>query len=129
MARTSRGFEVTAAPRGHVVTLLTSHPEAVDGLREGPAPDEHWSLQRFRTFDDLHERMQALLSPGGFDVLVHCAAVSDYRAAGVYAPADGTSFDEKSNRAYSPSKLVDRITNATPSAAAHGRTPNSRVIP
>lgn len=96
--RTGASIALCARQRGHGVTLLTSHPEAVDGLSEGaPPPAEGWSIHRFRTFDDLHERMQSLLSSGGFDVLVHCAAVSDYRAAGIYAPAQGTSFDEKAS--------------------------------
>ena len=54
-------------------------------------------MRRFRTFDDLQENMRSLLSSGSFDVLIHCAAVSDYRAAGIYAPADGTSFDAKAS--------------------------------
>jgi phosphopantothenoylcysteine synthetase/decarboxylase len=94
--RTGASIALCTHQRGHAVTLLTSHPEAVDTLCEDASPPgEGWSLQRFRTFDDLHERMQSLLSSGGFDVLIHCAAVSDYRAAGIYAPAEGTSFDEK----------------------------------
>src|SRR5262245_20981136 len=93
--RTGAAIALCAHERGHPVTLLTSHPEAVDALREGAALAERWSLCRFRTFDDLHEHMQSLLATGEYDELVHCAAVSDYRAAGVYAPADGTHFDEK----------------------------------
>jgi phosphopantothenoylcysteine synthetase/decarboxylase len=93
--RTGASLALCAHQRGHAVTLLTSHPEAVDGLCEGAPPTEGWSLIRFRTFDDLHELMQGLLPAGGFDALVHCAAVSDYRAAGIFAPADGTTFEEK----------------------------------
>jgi len=95
--RTGASIALCAARRGHAVTLLTSHPEAVGELSEGAPPAEGWSLIRFRTFDDLHELMQSLLPAGGFDALVHCAAVSDYRATGVYAPAEGTSFDEKAS--------------------------------
>src|SRR5262245_47428991 len=93
--RTGASIALCAHQRGHTVTLLTSHPEAVDGLREGAPPTENWSMIRFRTFDDLHELMKSLLPDEGFDVLVHCAAVSDYRAAGIYAPVEGTHFDEK----------------------------------
>jgi len=94
--RTGAAIALCAHERGHTVTLLTSHPEAVEALREGAAPlAERWSLRRFSTFDDLHARMQALLPSGEYDALVHCAAVSDYQAAGVYAPADHTHFNEQ----------------------------------
>ena len=43
--------------------------------------------------------------------------------------AIGTSRDEKSKSAYNPSKLVERITNAAPDAAAHGVTRNNRTAP
>jgi phosphopantothenoylcysteine synthetase/decarboxylase len=50
----------------------------------------------------LFEELQGLLaeeithhSP---DVIIHCAAVSDYRAAGVYAPQSGTWFHAESGR-------------------------------
>jgi len=95
--RTGASIALCACDRGHSVTLLTSHPEAVESLHQGPPPAAGWSLHRFHTFDDLQENLQSLLSAGNFDVLIHCAAVSDYRAAGIYAPADGTSFDEKAS--------------------------------
>src|SRR5262249_50721825 len=46
---------------------------------------------------------------GGFDAVIHCAAVSDYQASGVYAPAQGTRFDA-GQRAWegSPPRLLDR---------------------
>jgi phosphopantothenoylcysteine synthetase/decarboxylase len=106
---------LAAHRRGHAVTLLTSHPEAVDRLRRPDTVlDERWSLRRFRTFDDLHERMQSLLQfrgQGGVDVLIHCAAVSDYRAAGIFAPAAGTRFDDQEHTwhaAPAAPTLVDR---------------------
>src|SRR3954453_11832205 len=82
--RTGAAIALCTHQRGHAVTLLTSHPEAVDALSERP-PAGRWSMIHFRTFDDLHELLQSLLPAGGFDALVHCAAVSDYRATGVYA--------------------------------------------
>jgi phosphopantothenoylcysteine synthetase/decarboxylase len=89
--RTGAALALEAHRRGHRVTLLTSHPEA-----GGPQPGgERWLLHSFRTFDDLRERMQALLQGGGFDALIHCAAVSDYRSAGIYAPAPDTHFVEE----------------------------------
>jgi phosphopantothenoylcysteine synthetase/decarboxylase len=105
--RTGATIALEAHRRGHHVTLLTSHPEAV-----GAAPGgERWSLQRFRTFDDLQDRMQALLKGGGCDALIHCAAVSDYRSASVYAPAPHTHFAEEDATWHSASgvpALIDR---------------------
>ena len=92
--RTGAAIALEAHRRGHAVTLLTSHPEAVE---RQPA-DERWSLQRFRTFDDLHERLRALVQGGGLDAVVHCAAVSDYLPAGVYAPAPHTRFRPEDGR-------------------------------
>jgi len=40
--------------------------------------DERWSVWRYRTFEDLQARMAELIGKGGFDVVIHCAAVSDY---------------------------------------------------
>src|SRR4051812_36875891 len=80
--RTGATIALCARRRGHAVTLLTSHPEAVEALAEGSPPTgEEWSLRRFRAFDDLQEGMRSLLQNGSFDAVVHCAAVSDYRVA------------------------------------------------
>jgi phosphopantothenate-cysteine ligase/phosphopantothenoylcysteine decarboxylase/phosphopantothenate--cysteine ligase len=91
--RTGASIALQAHDRGHQVTLLTSHPEAVADLRETGAPiSDRWLIRRYRTFEDLQGRMGELIGAGGFDVIVHSAAVSDYTSAGVYAPARGTRF-------------------------------------
>jgi len=91
--RTGAAIALHAHQCGHRVTLLTSHPEAVVEVRAG-AQDlaERWMLRPFSTFDDLSQHMSALVKSGAFNVVVHCAAVSDYLSAGVYAPAPGTRF-------------------------------------
>ncbi|HZT82380.1 MAG TPA: phosphopantothenoylcysteine decarboxylase [Gemmataceae bacterium] len=106
--RTGAAVAREAHRRGHAATLLTSHPEAV----EGPPPAERWAVLRYDTFDDLHAHM-ARLTPGGtFDAIIHCAAVSDYRAAGVYGPAAHTRFRPEDGTWESltdePPALVDR---------------------
>ena len=92
--RTGAQIAAEAFERGHAVTLLTSHPEvltSVPGLRARQAPD--WRVRPYRTFEELETLMAASITDGGFDAVIHAAAVSDYRVTGVYAPEGGTHFD------------------------------------
>lgn len=77
--RTGGRIATTASNRGHAVTLLTSHPEVVANSR-----GDKLELQTYRTFDELEQLLDQLVRSGGFDVVIHVAAVSDYRSAGVY---------------------------------------------
>lgn len=96
--RTGAATALAAQRRGHAVTLLTSHPEAVTSLCDGEPPAERWAVRRYKTFEDLQSLMSELIPGGGFDAVVHCAAVSDYLSAGVYAPAPGTGFRPEDGR-------------------------------
>jgi phosphopantothenoylcysteine synthetase/decarboxylase len=96
--RTGATIALRAWDRGHAVTLLTSHPDVVADLRPGPPPGERWRLEPYRTFDDLHGLMAGNIGGGGLGAIVHCAAVSDYLAAGVFGAADGTAFDQATGR-------------------------------
>jgi phosphopantothenoylcysteine synthetase/decarboxylase len=97
--RTGAAIALHAHDRGHAVTLLTSHPEAVAGLRLDPASlGERWAAIRYRTFEDLQREMEARISGGALDAVIHCAAVSDYLAAGVYAPDSRTHFRPEDGR-------------------------------
>jgi phosphopantothenoylcysteine synthetase/decarboxylase len=80
------------------VTLLSAHPELVALLRGSPSPEERWTCDRYHTFADFKGRLSNCLSSGRFHVLIHCAAVSDYEAAGIYAPAPGTHFNPEDSR-------------------------------
>jgi phosphopantothenoylcysteine synthetase/decarboxylase len=92
--RTGAALALHARRLGHSVTLLSSHPEAVADLRPPDADLSHgWTATRYRTFDDLQDLMSRHVPSGRFDAIIHCAAVSDYLSAGVYAPATGTAFD------------------------------------
>jgi phosphopantothenate---cysteine ligase (CTP) len=98
---------------GHTVTLLTSHPEAVaEVVPQAPIPQERWALRVYRTFEDLRELMQSAIRKEDQDVVIHCAAVSDYLSAGIFAPEQGTHFDERTGSWHSSGpespKLVDR---------------------
>jgi phosphopantothenoylcysteine synthetase/decarboxylase len=88
--RTGAAIALAALARGHRVTLLTSHPDAL----ELPGPEvAGWSMFRYRTFDDLRQEMADALHTNTPDVLVHSAAVSDYLSAGAYAPDSHTRFE------------------------------------
>jgi phosphopantothenoylcysteine synthetase/decarboxylase len=92
--RTGAALAVHAHRLGHGVTLLTSHPEAAAGAWGGAAPtDERWRQVVYSTFVDLQNLMSRHVGAGRPDVVIHCAAVSDYLSAGIYAPAPGTRFD------------------------------------
>jgi phosphopantothenate---cysteine ligase (CTP) len=93
--RTGAAIALAAHARGHRVTLLTSHPDAVEQPSAGP---EGWSLIRYRTFDDLRSCMADSLLRMAPDALIHTAAVSDYLAHGIYAPDERTHFESASGR-------------------------------
>lgn len=102
--RTGAALALHAQGRGHAVTLLTSHPETVP-----KPPGERWAMLPYTTFDDLRNFMAQLIGPGGYDAVVHCAAVSDYLSAGVYSPAEGTRFEVTTSRWEGmPPALTDR---------------------
>jgi phosphopantothenoylcysteine synthetase/decarboxylase len=96
--RTGAGIALEAHRRGHEVTLLTSHPEVIPELGAGAHLAMRWHLFPYRTFDELHALMREKIAGRPLDAVVHCAAVSDYLAAGIYAPAPGTRFFERSGR-------------------------------
>lgn len=85
-----------AQRRGHDVHLLTSHPDLAIPITTGQGGS--WSVSQFRTFDELHELMEAQIVAGAFHTIIHCAAVSDFRLAGIFAPTAGTSFNHALGR-------------------------------
>jgi phosphopantothenoylcysteine synthetase/decarboxylase len=112
--RTGAAIAIHAHQRGHTVTLLTSHPEVVAGMSGLPTDESarsRWNLLSYKTFDDLENMMARLIAwepealarderacasgYRAFDAVIHCAAVSDYRSAGIYAPGAGTRFDSE----------------------------------
>jgi phosphopantothenate---cysteine ligase (CTP) len=106
--RTGARVALAGHRRGHRVTLLTSHPEAVRDLAPGFAPAAGtWTVKPYRTFDDLRDAMESELTGGGYDVLIHAAAVSDYELAGVFVPAPGTAFDAATGRWTGDARLAD----------------------
>lgn len=91
--RTGTRIALQAHQRGHSVHLLTSHPQVVRELApEGLSRCGDWTVSTFRTFDELDDLMARNIRDASPDAVIHCAAVSDYHAVGVYAPAPGTYF-------------------------------------
>ncbi len=83
--RTGASIAVEAHGRGHRVTLLTSHPDTVAQIG-GLLADARWRLETYATFADLHQAMERHIGGEAYDAVIHRAAVSDYLAAGVFAP-------------------------------------------
>lgn len=86
--RTGANIAVEGATRGHQVKLLTSHPEVV-----GPTPG--LTVRAYHTFEELAALMAEEIVGGGYDAVIHSAAVSDYHSGGVYAasgPFDGKTL-------------------------------------
>jgi len=106
--KTGASIALAAWRRGHCVRLLTSHPAVVPDLATTMSafPDERWAVEAYRTFDDLHGLLESHVRDKGLDAIMHAAAVSDYRAAGIFAPDEGTRFDPKNGAIQG--RFVDR---------------------
>jgi phosphopantothenoylcysteine synthetase/decarboxylase len=61
-------------------------------------PGERLAIRPYQTFDDLTTLMQSEVRAGGYDVVCHSAAVSDYLPAGAFAPARGTFFNARTGQ-------------------------------
>lgn len=70
------------AKQGDMVTLLASTPDIVPAFAR-------LHLVRFLTFDDLYKKMQELITNENYDVVIHSAAVSDYKVDGVFVKGEG----------------------------------------
>lgn len=104
--RTGAGIAARAHARGHVVCLLTSHPDAVPA----PVGSPTWRLDTYRTFEDLEALLERELKNNLFDAVVHAAAVNDYLLAGAYVPGPDTHFDKSARTLSSsagPAQLID----------------------
>ncbi len=109
--RTGTAIALHAHERGHTVTLLTSHPEAIAELQPASSLISRWTVLRYDTFEDLQNLMAERIKSSPLDAVIHSAAVSDYLAGGIYAPAPGTRFDPECSQWQSdlpPPALLDR---------------------
>ena len=82
--------------RGHDLTVLTS---SADTLSELPTHQSgRTALLGYETVDDLLTLLPQVLQSVAPDAVVHAAAVSEYKAAGVFTPAPGTTFHTRVRR-------------------------------
>jgi phosphopantothenoylcysteine synthetase/decarboxylase len=88
--RTGAAIALEAHRRGHEVALATSHPDTVAHLG---TLAERWRCQTYVIFHDLQSVMEGEIRVALPDAVIHCAAVSDYLPAGVFAPAADCRFD------------------------------------
>jgi phosphopantothenoylcysteine synthetase/decarboxylase len=74
---------------GHNVILLTSSPDLVLH-RSVPDISTEGSLAvvAYKTYDDLLAKMEYAVRNNRFDLIVHSAAVSDYKVVGTYVPCE-----------------------------------------
>jgi phosphopantothenate-cysteine ligase/phosphopantothenoylcysteine decarboxylase/phosphopantothenate--cysteine ligase len=89
--RTGANIALEARQRGHHVHFLASDLSLLPA-----AHDALFTAQRYRTFDDLHDAMRQAIENDKVDVVIHSAAVSDYRVEGVFAPDVDTYFRQES---------------------------------
>jgi phosphopantothenate-cysteine ligase/phosphopantothenoylcysteine decarboxylase/phosphopantothenate--cysteine ligase len=82
--KTGGRIALAAHARDHSVTLVTSHPEVLTELQPQLPNNAHWTMERYRTFDELEALLDREVRTGQYDAIIHVAAVSDYRSAGVY---------------------------------------------
>src|SRR5437016_1126431 len=72
--RTGARIALEARRRGHSVSLLTSHPEALGELPKDLPQVERWLVHAYRTFEDLRGLMAEQIRNGTFDAVIHSAA-------------------------------------------------------
>lgn len=109
--RTGANIALEACRRGHHVHLLASDPGVLRPEVAAALPPERWKVERYRTFDDLHDAMQRAIEGSTVDAVIHSAAVSDYRVEGVFAPDTGSRFCPESRTwegSGAPARMVDR---------------------
>ncbi|AKC83525.1 hypothetical protein IMCC26134_13435 [Verrucomicrobia bacterium IMCC26134] len=96
------------AAAGHRVTLLhgenAARPEAASGV----------SCTVFGSTEQLGERLRAALATGGFDVVIHAAAVSDYRPAMVSAEKLSSDADGMKIQLVPTPKLLPQLRGWSP---------------
>lgn len=102
--RTGAFIARAASRRGHKVTVMTSNPDHLTGLPDHHDPDRRTTIVPYKTFDEYTSALEHGTRHGGYDAIILSAAVSDYIAAGVFAPAP-TSGEPGTGSADQPETL------------------------
>jgi GNAT superfamily N-acetyltransferase len=97
-----RAFSIAAAERGHRVTLLA--PKELPKLA-GPLP-EGVDLRPYRSTADLEAALKQAAAEKKWDVVIHSAAVSDYRPADTQATKISSDQEELVIRLVKTPKLI-----------------------
>jgi len=65
----------------HEVTLITSNPHhhLIENVKS-------LGVFRYKTYDELYGLMEMEVTSGHYDIIIHSAAVSDYKVEGTYIP-------------------------------------------
>jgi len=96
--KTGTNIAINLARMGHKVVLLTSDPTLLnDPPMWGKATEEEirdikrkLKVVKFKTYQELKDKMETQIRGGGFDAVIHSAAVSDFYVSAVYVKgADG----------------------------------------
>lgn len=107
------GLEIarTLVDRDAEVTLLFGPGRAVVTLKD----ERSMAIQRFETFDDLYGLVKTYVGSGGYDAMVHSAAVSDYEPVEVSAGKLSSEAEELVIRLRRTPKIVDEVKKLDPS--------------
>lgn len=117
--RTGAQIAKEAWTRGHHVRLLTSHPEVLLQLPGDVPSNARWSIQSYRSFEDLREALRNNIQFDTWNAVIHSAAVSDYLAAGIYSSEGGEFLARPGGIASSgPVTMVDRAADKIKSGDA-----------
>ena len=124
-------FDATTKKEGedpefcHEVTLITSSPnlflgaEGLDEVEGAPGTyrcilGRKVRVLKFKTFDDLAALMEKEIRTGGYDVVIHSAAVSDYEVAGVFERGADERLAEVDSSAKISSKYPELFLRMVP---------------
>lgn len=103
--RTGLQIARTLVDRGAEVTLLFGPGRALTTL-----PDERsMAIRPFETFSDLYGLVKKHVGSGGYDAMVHSAAVSDYEPVEVSAGKLSSEAEELVIRLRRTPKIVDEV--------------------
>lgn len=94
--------------RGHVVTVLRGQGAL--------SPRDVAAVHTFGSTADLDAQLDTLLAAGGFDAVIQCAAVSDYRPETVADGKLSSEADELTIRLIPTPKLLPTLKSRAPDA-------------